>query len=106
MESEITSRALLGQKPSVDVGRGCFPRARAGTIGLLARPTAAAVLVVINVLRSMFGSLLRSTGRLTQLLRSEPQLPSAWKRRPRDWRLRLRPLGCWLVPRTTVRGPG
>src|SRR6202040_1047139 len=45
-----------------------------------------------------------STERAMQLLRSELQLPSALRRRPSDWRLRLRPCGCWLVRRTTVRG--
>src|SRR5438132_7923194 len=33
-----------------------------------------------------------STERVMQLLRSELQLPSAWTRRPSDWRLRLRPV--------------
>jgi hypothetical protein len=60
--------------------------APAAEIGLLARPTAAAVLVVINVLRFMvmewFGFSVR---RAMQLLRLEPQLPPAWKRRPSDW---------------------
>src|ERR1700730_4404215 len=53
MESEMTSRALLGQKSAVDVGRGCFACARVVEIELLASPTAAAVLVVINVRRSI-----------------------------------------------------
>ena len=47
-----------------------------------------------------------STERAMQLLRSELQPPSAWRRRPSDWRLRLRPCGCWLVRHTTVGGQG
>jgi hypothetical protein len=75
--------------------------------GLLARPTAAAVLVVINVLRFMvmewFGF---SAGRAMQLPRLELRPPSAWRRRPSDSLLLLQPCGFWLVRRTTVRGPG
>src|SRR6202043_775728 len=47
-----------------------------------------------------------STERAMQLLRSELQPPSAWRRRPRGWHLRLRPCGCWLVWHTTVPGRG
>jgi len=84
-----------------------FLWAPAAEIGLLARPTAAAVLVVINVLRFMvmewFGF---SVGRAMQLLRLELRPPSAWRRRPSDSLLLLQPCGFWLVRRTTVRGPG
>src|SRR5439155_16987677 len=45
-----------------------------------------------------------STEPAMRLLRSKLQLPSAWRRRPSDWRLRLQPCGCWLVRHTTVRG--
>src|SRR6266496_3258691 len=41
-----------------------------------------------------------------QLLRSELQPPSAWRRKPSDWPLRLQPCDCWLVRHTTVRGRG
>ena len=34
------------------------------------------------------------------------QIPSAWKRKPSDSRLRLRPYDSWLVRHTTVRGRG
>jgi hypothetical protein len=51
MEMEMTSRALSGQKGSVGVGLGAFAWARVVKMGLLARPTAAALVVVINVLR-------------------------------------------------------
>src|SRR6476661_7149563 len=37
-----------------------------------------------------------------QLLRSALLLPSAWRRRPRGWRLRLRPYGSWLARHTTA----
>ena len=83
-----------------------FLWAPAAEIGLLARPTAAAVLVVMNVMRFMvmewFGF---STGRAMQLLRLELRPPSAWRRRPSDSLLLLQPCGFWLVRRTTVRGP-
>src|SRR5438270_11236655 len=46
-----------------------------------------------------------STERVMQLLRSELQLPSAWRRRLSDWRLRLRPCDSWLARHTNVRGP-
>src|SRR5436853_6140551 len=45
-----------------------------------------------------------STEPAMRRLRSKLQLPSAWRRRPSDWRLRLQPCGCWLVRHTTVRG--
>src|SRR5262245_31404656 len=41
-----------------------------------------------------------------QLPLSEPQPPSAWRRRPSGWRPRLRPCGCWLVWHTTVEDQG
>ena len=41
-----------------------------------------------------------------RLLRSELQHPLAWIRRPRDWRLRLRPCDCWRAWHTSVRGRG
>jgi hypothetical protein len=51
-------------------------------------------------------SLQVSTERAMQLLRSELQLPSAWRHRPSDSRPRLRPCDSWLVRHTTVRGRG
>src|SRR6266404_3040358 len=105
MESEMTSRALLGQKPSVDIGRGCFPCARVVKIGAAPRPTAATVLVVMNFLRFMVvGWFGLSTERALQLLRSELPLPSAWKRKLRRSRLGLRPCDFSRVRHTTVRG--
>jgi hypothetical protein len=47
----MTNRALLGQKPSVGVDPGAVACARVVDTELLARPTAAALVVVINVLR-------------------------------------------------------
>ena len=47
-----------------------------------------------------------SSERALQLLRSELQPPSAWRRRPSGWRLALQPCGCWLAWHTTVRGQG
>ena|ERR1700681_1954369 len=41
-----------------------------------------------------------------RLLRSEPQHPLAWIRRPRDWRRRLRPCDCWRAWHTSARGRG
>src|SRR6267378_3611220 len=46
------------------------------------------------------------TERALQLLRSELQPLSVWKRRRRDWLRRLRPYGYWLVWHTSVRGRG
>src|SRR6266480_3947614 len=46
-----------------------------------------------------------SIGSVWQLLRSELRLPSAGRRKQRDWRLRLRPYGSWLARHTTVPGP-
>ncbi len=67
----------------------------------------------INYLYPSGGSLPRgrrdagfSNERPMPLLRSERQPPSAWTRRPSDWRMRLQPCGCWPVRRTTVRGRG
>src|SRR5205814_9746873 len=75
-------------------------------IGSLARQTAA-VIVVIIFLRFMvmewFGF---SAGRTMQLLRLGLRPTSAWRRRPSDSLLLLRPCSFWLVRRTTVRGPG
>ena len=50
--------------------------------------------------------IISSPRRAMQPLRSAPQFPSAWKRKPSGWRPELRPCGCWLVRHTTVRGPG
>src|ERR1700675_2396710 len=47
-----------------------------------------------------------SIEREMRLLRSEPQHPFAWIRRPRDWRRRLRPCDCWHAWHTSARGPG
>src|SRR5271168_3247680 len=41
---------------------------------------------------------------VTRLPRSERQPLSDARRRPRGWRLRLQPCGCWLAWRTSVPG--
>ena len=47
----MTSRALWGQKVSGDVGIGCFPGLRIDTSELTPTPIAAALVVLMNVLR-------------------------------------------------------
>jgi hypothetical protein len=39
------------------------------------------------------------------LLQSELRLRSAWRRKRRDWRRRLRPCGYWLARHTTAPSP-
>jgi hypothetical protein len=47
-----------------------------------------------------------STWRAMPPLRSEQPPPLAGRRKPSDWRLRLRPCGCWPVLRTTAQDRG